>query len=390
MEKTEKNILKLHSNHFFKEFTFGKNKFIGHSKGQQLEFADNVVWIDQFFLIFQIKDRNIEQEINFENWFKSKILRKAVQQIKNTISYLNEFTEILIENERGVLHDIAKAKGQNPLKLIVYNLGHIFEDTLRNQKSYFSSKIGHIHLLHIEDYNLICEILITPYEIQEYLIFREQLIKTNGKSLNSLTEEYILKHYLIDHTNTDINLEYNRKKIDIIFDIDVFDISSMIQDFNKKVLLTSGKNDYYYIIKELAKLHRSDLKHFKERFSLAINKCRDQQFDIPYRMTASESKCGFVFIPLEFERKQNAKNALSNFTNIHMYDQHLDKGIGMLSYFNPIEKYFDIFWMYIDQEWVEDKDYEKIIYKDFPLRKVTSEIDYRYYLKAEQETSGNK
>ena len=43
MEKTEKDVIELHSNHFFKEFTFGKNKFIGHSKGHELEFADNVV-----------------------------------------------------------------------------------------------------------------------------------------------------------------------------------------------------------------------------------------------------------------------------------------------------------------------------------------------------------
>lgn len=383
MERTETDIVKLHSNHFFKEFTFGKNKFIGHSKGQELEFADNVVWIDQFFLVFQIKDRNIEKESNFENWFRSKILGKAVQQIKKTISYLDEFDEILIENERGVLHDIAKAKGQNPLKLIVYNPGHVFNNKLRNLKSYLSSKIGHIHLLHIEDYNLICESLITPYEIQEYLNFREQLIIRNGENLNSLKEQYILKHYFIDHTSTNINLDYNQKEINLIFNIDEFDISSIIQDFNKKVLLSSGKNDYYYIIKELAKLHRSDLKHFKEKLTLAINKSRQQEFDIPYRMTSSESKCGFVFIPLEFEKKENAINALSNFTNIHMYDQRLDKGIGMISYFNPFEKYFDIYWMYIDQKWIEDKDYEEIIYKNFPLRKVKAEMDYRYYIKVE-------
>lgn len=383
MEKTEIDIVKLHSNHFIKEFTFGKNKFIGHSKGQELEFADNVVWIDQFFLVFQIKDRDIEKESNFENWFKSKILRKAVQQIKNTISYLDEFDEILIENERGVLHDIAKAKGQRPLKLIVYNPGYNFDNKLRNKKSYLSSKIGHIHLLHIEDYNLICETLITPYEIQEYLNFREQLINRNGENLNSLNEQYILKHYFIDHTDTKINLDYIQREVNIIINLDEFDISSIIQDFNKKVQLTSGKNDYYYVIKELAKLHRSDLKHFKERLSLAIEKSKRQEFDIPYRMTSSESNCGFVFIPLEFEKKEYAKNALTNFTHIHMYDQKLDKGIGMISYFNPIDKYFDIYWIFINQKWIEDKEYEQIIYKDFPLRRVKAKMDYRYFMKDE-------
>lgn len=380
MEKTEIDIIKLHSNHFFREFTFGKNKFIGHSKGQELEFADNVIWIDEFFLIFQIKDRNSEETSNYQNWFKSKILRKAVQQIKKTIEYLNEFDEILIENERGVLHDIAKTRGQNPLKLIVYNPGNNFNQKLRNQKFYISSKVGNIHLLHIEDYNQICDVLITPYEIKEYLNFRELLFKCNLEQLNSLPEQYILKHYFIDHTDTKINLEYARKELRMAFNIAEFDISSIIQDYNKKVLLTSGKNDYYFIIKELAKLNRSDLKHFKERLSLAIDKSRQQEFDIPYRMVSSESKCGFVFIPLEFTRKEYAKNALKNFTDIHMYDQKLDKAIGMLAYYDPIEKYHDIYWMFIDQKWIEDKKFEKIIYDNFPLRKVNSKLDYRYYI----------
>ena len=380
MEKTEKDIIELHNNHFFKEFTFGKNKFIGHSKGQELEFADNVVWIDEFFLIFQIKDRNTQEENNSQNWFKSKILRRAVKQIKKTISYLNEFDEILIENERGVLHDIAKAKSQNPLKLIVYNPGNNFDRKLRNRKSYLSTKVGHIHLIHIEDYNQICEALITPYEIQEYLNFRELLIKRNGEEINSLPEHYILKHYFIDHTNRNINLDYAKRELNLIFNIAEFDISSIIQDFNKRVLLTSDKNDYYFIIKELAKLNRSDLKHFKKRLSLTLNKSKQQEFDIPYRMVSSESNCGFVFIPLEFERKENAKIALKNFTNIHMYDQKLDKAIGMLSYFDPDEKYYDVYWQYIDQKWIEDKEYEKIIYENFPLRKVKSKLDYRYFI----------
>ena len=380
MEKTEKDIIELHNNHFFKEFTFGKNKFIGHSKGQELEFADNVVWIDEFFLIFQIKDRNTQKENNSQNWFKSKILRRAVKQIKKTISYLNEFDEILIENERGVLHDIAKAKSQNPLKLIVYNPGNNFDRKLRNRKSYLSTKVGHIHLIHIEDYNQICEALITPYEIQEYLNFRELLIKRNGEEINSLPEHYILKHYFIDHTNRNINLDYAKRELNLIFNIAEFDISSIIQDFNKRVLLTSDKNDYYFIIKELAKLNRFDLKHFKKRLSLTLNKSKQQEFDIPYRMVSSESNCGFVFIPLEFERKENAKIALKNFTNIHMYDQKLDKAIGMLSYFDPDEKYYDVYWQYIDQKWTEDKEYEKIIYENFPLRKVKSKLDYRYFI----------
>ena len=133
MESTERKIIELNNNYFFEEFTFGQNKFIDHSNGQELEFADNVIWIDDFFLIFQIKERNSEVEKNIENWFKSKIEKKAVQQIKNTLSYINKYDEILITNEKGVIHDIAKAKINVPLKLIVYNPGISFNQKLRDK-----------------------------------------------------------------------------------------------------------------------------------------------------------------------------------------------------------------------------------------------------------------
>ncbi|MBK9023563.1 MAG: hypothetical protein IPL69_06250 [Saprospiraceae bacterium] len=82
MESTERKIIELNNNYFFEEFTFGQNKFIDHSNGQELEFADNVIWIDDFFLIFQIKERNSEVEKNIENWFKSKIEKKQFSKLR--------------------------------------------------------------------------------------------------------------------------------------------------------------------------------------------------------------------------------------------------------------------------------------------------------------------
>lgn len=86
----------------------------------------------------------------------------------------------------------------------------------------------------------------------------------------------------------------------------------------------------------MAKLNRSDLKRLKKRLSLAIEKSKQQDFDVPYRMLSSFSKCGFVFIPLEFKNKDSADIALKYYIDIHMYDQKLDKAIGILAYYNPI------------------------------------------------------
>ncbi len=135
------------------------------------------------------------------------------------------------------------------------------------------------------------------------------------------------------------------------------------------------------IIKELAKLNRSDLRGFRSRFDLTLKRAKAQEFDIPYRMTSLNSNCGFVFIPIEFNKKSKWGNALRNFSLIHKYEQKLDKVVGMISYYNPQEKYHDIYWSYIDSKWEYDVEFEKIIADNFPLRPVKAEKTFRYYLK---------
>ena len=47
--KTENVVSQINSNIFFKEFTFSKNDFKHLDEKQKLEFADNVVWLDDIF-----------------------------------------------------------------------------------------------------------------------------------------------------------------------------------------------------------------------------------------------------------------------------------------------------------------------------------------------------
>ena len=54
MTNSESIISQINSNVFFKEFTFSKNDFKELNTNQKLEFADNVVWLDTLFFIYQI------------------------------------------------------------------------------------------------------------------------------------------------------------------------------------------------------------------------------------------------------------------------------------------------------------------------------------------------
>ncbi len=380
MTESEAYIAELNSNFFFKEFTFSSNKFKIDEKGQELELADNVVWLDDLLLITQIKERNKSSNSNDENWFKSKVLRKAVKQIKDTISYFEIYKDISIPNEKGHILNVSEARKIEPIKLIIYAPDNSFPESLRFQKFYKSRDIGLIHLFHIEDYLWICKYLITPFEIREYLNFRISLFLKHEEILNSFPEQYVLGHYLETLDVSVINPKYIENLKNLVHDEREFDISFIIENFKGKIRIDSESLDYYAIIKELAKLNRADLRGFKERYLLAIEKSKEQDFTLPYRITSLNSKCGFVFVPLEYDRRDNWNNAIINFTEAHKYDQKLDKCIGMIVYQHPTEKYFDVNWCYSESKWVHNEEFEKLLKENFPFRAVKKEKTFRYYV----------
>lgn len=380
MTESEAYISFLNSNFFFKEFTFSKTKFKVDEKKEELELADNVVWLGNLLLIAQIKEKDKTSGSNSNNWFKNKVLGKAVKQIKDTIRYFDLYNDILIENERGHILNISEAKKIEPIKLIIYSPDENFMESNRFQKFYKSSQVGLIHLFHIEDYLWICKYLITPFEIEEYLKFRESLFRNHEDALNKLPEQYTLGHYIETLDVKTINLKYIKNLTNLIQDVEEFDISFIVENFKKNIRLNPECLDYYAIIKEIAKLNRADLREFKKRYNASIDKAKEQKFTLPYRMTSLNSNCGFVFIPIEFKFKDKWQNAIINCTQAHKYDQRLNKTIGMIVYYNPTKKYFDLNWCYVDSEWSFDQEFENFLKESNPFRPVNVKTNYIYNL----------
>ncbi len=267
---SENTITQINSNVFFKEFTFSKNDFKELNTNQKLEFADNVVWLDDLFFIYQIKEREPNAK-NDVKWFENKILKKAVKQIKSTLMYIAIYPEIVIENAKGHKLNITEAKKcPDPKKIIIYTPLDDFSESQRHLKFYESSGVGLIHLFHSEDYHWICSFLITPAEIKEYLDFREDLFLFNKELSNALPEQYFLGHFLETLDADHFNLDYIDNLKNHQTDVNEFDISKIIEDFNKNIKLINYQTEYYPIIAEIAKMNRSELSEFKKRLLLSL------------------------------------------------------------------------------------------------------------------------
>ncbi|MBB5436508.1 hypothetical protein HDC92_000172 [Pedobacter sp. AK017] len=364
---------------FFKEFTFSRNEFMVGKL--ELELADHVVWMDDLFFIFQIKDRNPTNAENGVKWFQNKVINKAVKQIKNTLKYLEEYNHIPLINNKGHEFNLSDAKGLEKRMVIVYNPVYNFPDEKRNLKFYKSSQIGLVHLFHAEDYAWICKYLQTPAEIEEYLDFRENLFGVQGHIIVHLPEQYVLGHFLETLDVDQIIPRYINNVRNFKLDTDDFDISGIINNFTKSIRLANGATEYYPIIKEIAKLKRSELREFKKRFVKAWEVCKEGDLNLPYRMYLPRTDCAFIFIPLVKTKAGKWYNALYNYTLAHKYDQKAGKCVGVVikTHIEKGENFIDMNWMYVEQEWIYDDLIEMQLKNNFPFRKVaTKEIKNRY------------
>jgi len=380
MTQSENIVSQINSNVFFKEFTFSKNDFKELDTNQKLEFADNVVWLDKLFFIYQIKERDTNSTDNIK-WFENKVLKKAVKQIKSTLNYISIYPEIIIENEKGHKLDITKAKEcEDPKKIIIYSPSDNFPESKRNLKFYESSEIGLIHLFHSEDYYWICKYLITPAEVEEYLNFREDLFLFDKERSNVLPEQYFLGHFLetldADHFDSAYITNLKNHKPDI----QQFDISHIIENFSKNIKLINYQTEYYPIIEEIAKLNRSELIEFKKRISLSIENSEKEEITIPYRIYLPSTDCGFVFIPLHSSKSQHWKTALYNFTMAHKYESKAKKCIGVVIFRDKQQlEYFEFYWQFVKAEWVYDEVIENTLKDNYPFRKTKiKKFDNRY------------
>lgn len=387
MCKSEDYINQINSNVFFQEFTFRKNIFCPPNtiNKEELQFADSVVWIDDLLFVYQIKDRNekkagdIYDEIK---WFNNKILNTAVRQIKKTVDYLCTYPEIIIQNERGYKINIADAKTYRINKLIIYDPVSSFPEEKRFQKFYNSRKVGLIHLFHTEDYIWICNYLVTPSEINEYLMFREELCSKHSKLMDKFPEQYILGHFLETSDTSIIEPRYVDNLKHFKQDHSNIELNAILELFRENAISDENIQDYLVIVKEIAKLNRSEFLEFKKRLFLIFEKCKEDDFIIPYRISYPRTGCGFVFVALSEKDSLQWKNALNNSTLAHKYDQKLEKCIGVVTFISKKEGISrEIFWEYVEFPWSYNDEMEKILKDNFPFREVREKFLSRYNIK---------
>lgn len=374
----EKHIAQINENIFFREFSYSRNEFSPQQESE-LEFADHVIWLDDLLITFQLKERDLSGTHTRESevtWFEKKVVGKATKQIRDTLRYLSTYEEINITNERGHVFNVGSGKINKRIHVVSYSPHDLLPKEYRAKKFHLSSTAGFIHLIPSYDYVGICHTLITPAEISEYLEFREGICTKHENEANVLPEQALVGQFL--YGDFDVAPDRDYIKYLTVFNQarEEFDLSYILSIFADRIVTANNSYEHYQILKELAKLNRNELREVKFRFDFCIEKCRRNEFDLPYRFTLPRIGCGFVFILLPPEHIDSTVIALQNFTYAHKYDQRLDKCIG--ASFSRDGEYYDIGWCYIEEEWTQDAEMEQKLKEHFPFRTVKEEVRPRY------------
>jgi hypothetical protein len=366
---------------FFKEFTFAKNTFQPPTRNE-LELADHIIWLDDLLIVFQLKEREITPSTTPEierNWFEKRVLGKATKQIRDTLSYLRDYDEIAIQNERGHSFNIVEAKIATRFNVIVYQPHPLLPAECLTKKHHISSTAGFIHLFSGTDYEGICRTLITPAEISEYLRFRESIIIRRPIASERLPEQALVGQYVYGDASSEPRLEFMQYLTELEQQREHFDFFHILDRIHDKINSSEDPYDYYRILIELAKLKRNELKEVKLRFDLCVKNCEQEKWSLPHRVICPRSSCGFVFVTVPPEWKGKELTALQNYTFANKYEHKLQKSVGV-----SVAKegeYFILSWFFIEGDWKYEPELESFLAENYPFMPVRTQAIPRYNFK---------
>ena len=375
----EREIARLNEHFFFEEFAYSTNTF-RPNPSTELELADSIIWLDDMLALFQLKEREKIGKTTPERearWFERKVIGLGTKQIRDSVKYLDDHRSILLRNHRDHEFELRRDAIAGMHKVICYLGNGRLPEACRRKKFHRSRTAGTIHVIAAQDYLGVVRTVLTPFELFEYLAFRQELIEKWGDAVSPVPERAFVGQYL----EGDADTKPNRAFMDVLRALehraDEWDMSGIIKQFAERITTDGPATEYYAILKELAKLKRNELREFKARFRLSMEQCRSSEFALPYRMASPRTDCGFVFIPLTEDVVEVRQRGLMNLTLACKYDLKISKCVGA-SFCPEDGGWYSVEWCYIEYPWKYDEELERALKANYPFREVKT-VELRRY-----------
>ncbi len=381
---------------FLREFTFDRNWF-SPEPGADKEFADSVLWLDRYLAIFQVKEREAtarSDEDSLRNWHAETVVKLGSRQVRDTLSYLSSNPEIALLNKRSHRFNLNTGSFEAIVKAIVFYCAHTLPSDCTNKRFHISTSTGKrifIHIIELADYRLICEVLLTPIEVIEYLCFREKLLQSILDAC-SKPEKWIIGRYLMSPEVPSILLDRNDRDFSEAVDnlqenMEKFQVRHFLEQmYDRMIVYESGsETGYYRMLVYLALLNRNGLSALHQRLKLSFQAAQRNDQTIPYRFEIPKLGCGYVITSIVKEDYTRRHQILGNFVSINMYERKLERCVGISV--SIIEGGFDIDWCFLERKWCSDPEMERLLREvGSPFRPVKEQRLLAYDTKIGQQS----
>lgn len=364
----------LSANAFTRTFSFGSAQLpVCTTPPRPL--ADHVILLDGIALILQLSEGEAAKAraADPEGWFNSNVLPKAIEQIRNTRELLRSYAGISLVNSRGFRVSYSATALSDQVALILYRrAGASGFAPPRFRKTRVA---GFVHILRDNDFFGICEHLVTPAELSDYLRFRQEVLSREEPIPVTVSEGALLGQYLFEELDAPPDARYETAGRSFRGDPDAWVFSYVIDNLCAQM----GKRDeesveevYQAILAEVGRLGRVELRELRNHLRLSLEAVRADRFELPYRVTSQATGCGFLVLPGSAEFRLRARATLESLAEASKHELGLEKHVSVAMWRSG--EIIDIDWHYADGPNPPNDVLDHRLETAYPFRRTTGEV----------------
>jgi hypothetical protein len=363
-----------HANVFLRAFSFPSMQ-LPRASDEDAELSERIVLIDKIGFIVQLKER--EQKVaskpgDLEKWVASNVLKKGVKQVQNTRDLLGAYKGLSLVNHFGHRVSIAPMDADDLIGLIIYRVP-AKSRPFRAARFKKGRNGGFVHILRDVDYFEICQHFVTPAELLDYFSFRRDVLINWDAAGTAVSEEALIGQYLLEDYSAEPDPRFEKAarsrggptacEFSFVLDSLSSRIASQGSDY--------ADTDCYEILTEIALLGRYELKALKQQVRLALEAVRANRFELPFRIAAGRTGCGFLIVPVTREFHVHAMDALESLSIASKHELDLPRQVGIGMWRNS--EFVDIEWLFHEGDNPPNPELDERLAHSYPFRNVSEQ-----------------
>ncbi len=364
MTLSEKICLELNRKFFLDDFVLSNLYYLNN--GVQNEICDGLIEFEDFYVIIQVKERNIKNEENITDdnkWLNKKVYKKASQQVNNTIKIMQQEQKVSIKDMRGQTVSLDTKKRIIPV--IIFQNENINEYL----KIYHSQSSNiYINIFSEKDYKTMLENIIMPIDLVNYLIFRENLFQKGNADFYLIDDEntIILANTTTERNVAECYLSYVYKNG--LADLDLIkQYLFLLKNFYAHKYEENG--NYKEILYKLTKVDFLGAANFIKNWNTLLENAKKKIHNFYHKLIFNDKlhgKFGILFISIELNSKEDNLDYIKFLLSLFICKFNLNTGIAIVGYFIDNKKEYKINWYYTQQPFFDDSVLKEFLQDNDP------------------------